>query len=132
MLEYHYAWLSIHPDRTEEWLRQRLADGFDIHHMDGNHQNNDPANLALIEHVDHMRLHNNSLKNRLLAPRAERKAERLALGAQCYAARSTGTRWKLIDKELLGTMPDRYTPARSMAMAKAWAEQNQQPWPIPI
>ena len=31
--------------------------GFDVHHMDGNHTNNDPSNLVLIEHGDHMMLH---------------------------------------------------------------------------
>lgn len=34
-----------------------LADGFHIHHVDGNHENNHPDNLKLIEATDHMRLH---------------------------------------------------------------------------
>lgn len=34
-----------------------LIEGFDIHHRDGDHSNNSPDNLVLIEHIDHMRLH---------------------------------------------------------------------------
>jgi hypothetical protein len=54
---HHLAWLQAHPDRSAEWLAERLRDGFDVHHVDGDHQNNTPANLVLIEHIDHMRLH---------------------------------------------------------------------------
>lgn len=57
MESYHVAWLSAHPDRAEGWLRDRLAEGFDVHHLDGNHANDDPSNLVLIEHLDHMRIH---------------------------------------------------------------------------
>lgn len=34
-----------------------MKDGFHIHHIDGNHQNNDPKNLLLIEGADHLKLH---------------------------------------------------------------------------
>jgi hypothetical protein len=57
MLSHHAAWLSAHPDRDEQWFADRIKDGFDVHHLDGNPENNDPANLALIEHADHMMLH---------------------------------------------------------------------------
>jgi hypothetical protein len=53
MLPHHEAWLLAHPDRTAEWLRRMLAEGFDVHHLDGNHNNNDPGNLLLIETQDH-------------------------------------------------------------------------------
>lgn len=62
---YHYAWLSEHPYRSEEWLKAKLVEGFDIHHLDGNHDNNDPANLVLIEHSDHMMLHGGRTLGRL-------------------------------------------------------------------
>ena len=55
---YHYVWLSAHPERTEEWLAGIIAQGFNIHHMDGDHDNNDPKNLVLIEAGDHMMIHN--------------------------------------------------------------------------
>lgn len=57
---HHIAWLSAHPERSAEWLRDRLADGFHVHHIDGNHENNAPRNLVLIESGDHMMLHNGS------------------------------------------------------------------------
>lgn len=55
---YHHAWLLAHPERTPEWLLRMLAEGFQIHHMDGNHSNDDPKNLVLIEGGDHMMIHN--------------------------------------------------------------------------
>lgn len=54
---YHYAWLGAHPERTEEWLRRMMAEGFHIHHIDADHYNNDPMNLVLIEGADHLFLH---------------------------------------------------------------------------
>lgn len=54
---YHMAWLSAHPERNLKWLKERLADGFQIHHVDGNHANNAIDNLLLVDGFDHMRLH---------------------------------------------------------------------------
>ncbi len=75
MQSYHFAWLTVHPHRSKEWLVDKLADGFDIHHIDGNHANDDPKNLVLIETVDHLRLHGREI-NRLQA--VERKRNRVA------------------------------------------------------
>lgn len=60
---HHAAWLSAHPDRSEEWLLDALSDGFDIHHVDGNHSNDAPSNLVLMESVDHMRMHGPRLRD---------------------------------------------------------------------
>lgn len=57
MQDYHYIWLKAHPERTEQWLQQRLDDGFQIHHIDGDHFNDAVDNLLLIEKRDHFRLH---------------------------------------------------------------------------
>ena len=65
MLDYHKAWLSAHLDRTEDWLKDKILEGFDIHHLDGNHANNEPSNLVLIEHGDHMMLHGGRTLTRL-------------------------------------------------------------------
>jgi len=54
---YHLVWLSNRPDRTEEWLLRMMDEGFHMHHLDGNHDNDDPDNLVLIEGGDHMRVH---------------------------------------------------------------------------
>jgi hypothetical protein len=57
MESHHLAWLSTRVHRTIDWLKEKLAEGFDVHHLDGNHSNNEPSNLVLIECSDHMRLH---------------------------------------------------------------------------
>jgi hypothetical protein len=54
MREHHYIWLEGQPTRNKKWLQERLDDGFDIHHIDGNHANNHPMNLCLIEGIDHL------------------------------------------------------------------------------
>jgi hypothetical protein len=54
---HHAAWLQSHPNRTESWFRNRITEGFDVHHLDGDHENNVSDNLILIESQDHMRLH---------------------------------------------------------------------------
>jgi len=89
---YHEIWLSSHPHRTPEWLKDRLRDGFDVHHMDGDHGNNDPANLVLIECTDHMMLHGGRILRRI-GPggrkglyRYNRKRAREARAQACYAA----------------------------------------------
>ena len=53
----HLAWLGAHSHRHETWLADKFKDGDDIHHLNRDHDNNDPANLVLIEHTDHMMLH---------------------------------------------------------------------------
>lgn len=61
MQSYHLVWLEAHPHRTAEWLRERLADGFHVHHVDGDHSNDDPRNLILIDGADHLMLHAGSI-----------------------------------------------------------------------
>lgn len=57
MKSYHLVWLQKHPVRTAEWMADKLKDGFHIHHLDGDHGNDHPDNLILIEGVDHLALH---------------------------------------------------------------------------
>lgn len=70
---YHYAWLSVHPKRSEDWLRARFADGFYIHHVDGDHENDDPMNLILLEKLDHLRLHATKADGGRLLPYPQRR-----------------------------------------------------------
>lgn len=53
---HHIAWLACHPERSAEWLAERLRDNFHVHHVDGDHSNDSPRNLVLIEGLDHMLL----------------------------------------------------------------------------
>lgn len=76
MEAYHYAWLSVHPNRSEDWLKARLFEGFDVHHLDSNHANNAPDNLVLIEHRDHMRLHGTGGNRLAMARRGPAKGYR--------------------------------------------------------
>jgi hypothetical protein len=72
-MEYHLVWLASHPERSEQWLRDRLKDGFDIHHLDGNHDNNEAQNLVLIEHTDHMALHGGRMLGRISPVKGKRR-----------------------------------------------------------
>lgn len=50
---HHRVWLAAHPHRTAAWLRERIADGFDVHHIDGDDANDHSSNLILLETTDH-------------------------------------------------------------------------------
>lgn len=75
---HHVAWLSNHPNRSVEWFKEMLRHGFDVHHVDGNHSNNDPDNLVLIEHRDHMRLHGADTGNDMRLRQISRKGKKNA------------------------------------------------------
>ena len=74
MRTYHLKWLEAHPERTTAWLEARLAEGFDVHHIDGDWRNENPDNLVLIESSDHMRLHGSRLLGRVVRviPKSDR------------------------------------------------------------
>jgi hypothetical protein len=44
-------------------LGRQLAEDEEIHHIDGNHSNNDPANLRVLSKSEHMSIHS-ALKQR--------------------------------------------------------------------
>lgn len=46
-----------------ECVNGKVPEGYDVHHIDGNRQNNSIHNLELIEHSEHMRIHNINTKN---------------------------------------------------------------------
>ena len=118
MNSYHRAWLTAHLDRTEAWLRERLAEGFDIHHLDGNHSTNDPANLVLIEHVDHMRLHGGAAI-RVFGATGKRGPQKSTLrkGRIAYDAVRNGARWSSLHEHAVGH-------------ARAYAKHEGHPWPV--
>lgn len=126
---HHEAWLSAHPERSSEWLNARILDGFDVHHLDGDHSNNDPLNLVLIDHVDHMRLHgmtSGSYRLRALSgvgvsgPRPQT----LSYGQITYAKRQEGKTWRQIGFDLgIGR-------TRALNTARTFAAANDREWPV--
>ena len=135
--KYHYAWLSAHPERTKDWLRFMMKAGFDIHHLDGDHDNNSSENLVLIEHRDHMRLHGMQGKGRiqmrhvLAAKQAKRKEVFLEEGKRAYEAalqvRETATYASGIWTET-GRISG--VGGRALLRAALWAKENNLEWPL--
>lgn len=131
MLPHHKAWLDAHPDRTGEWLQRRLSDGFDVHHLDADHQNNEPHNLVLIEHEDHMRLHKLNTV-RAIGRKAELfRLRKFELGGDCYALRKTGETWAAVERSLFDP-PHTRDGLRAVHAAKTYAQNAKEAWPLLI
>ncbi len=121
---YHYVWLSVHSHRTAEWLRARLKDGFDIHHIDGDHSNDASTNLVLIDGGDHLMLHNGS--TRLWRVKGVKKpmicdAE---VGEASYTYRRVGHCWACV--AILLNRPQSYC----LRHTKLWLRDTLGEWPI--
>jgi hypothetical protein len=87
---YHLAWLQAHPERSAEWLANKLQEGFHIHHVDFDHSNDAPDNLVLVFGVDHLaNLHGWKLRPRKPAqPLLEHAAEPIAEATRCAPNRA--------------------------------------------
>lgn len=135
MQSYHWAWLANHPDRSERWLRNMLADGFQVHHIDGDHSNDEPSNLALIEGQDHLRLHELDGLAVWLKRKLERRLASLsdddALGRWCYELRSRPMLWRDVYRIVEGLEPPRsgHCPTVRKA-AQRHADRHDKPWPL--
>jgi hypothetical protein len=126
---YHYAWLSTHPERTQLWLATKLRDGFDVHHADGDHSNNSPDNLVLIEARDHMRLHNSpGLSSMLRRKTAEVDYADLCKTAYTIysSAGPAGTTWAKVAQEI--GWPGTWVSLNNWC--GSYARENGLPWPI--
>ena len=125
MQEHHRIWLEAHPHRTEAWLRERLGDRFDIHHIDGNHDNNEPRNLVLIESADHMGLHG-MRKCLRAASIGGHRPETLETGEIFYRRRVKGMLWNIAAEgyDLNGLA--------ASSRAHTWAKHTGAPWPIKL
>lgn len=102
MKDYHYAWLSDHPERSEEWLRDRLREGFHVHHLNGDHDDNHPENLVLLEGSDHMMLHTGGKRTklgRMRTPQARLQEKLPYVGPSVFKMRKKGLSWAQIVKE---------------------------------
>lgn len=75
---YHHIWCDYN-HKPVEWIILKLEEGFHIHHVDGNHFNDDPTNLVLIYGPDHLMLHGLK-KNRSPRVKESYKAE---CGCEC-------------------------------------------------
>lgn len=129
MQAHHKAWLAAHPERSEEWLAGRLADGFDVHHGDGDHSNNEPDNLFLVEHRDHVRLHGSALLDRMRQNHSARvaraKACRLRIGCEAYTLKAQGYHWVEIARHF--SEREEFVSSAAREYAKAEGER----WPFP-
>lgn len=118
---YHLAWLAAHPHRSASWLRERLGDGFDVHHLDGDHANNEPKNLVLMEQSDHLALHGVPIGKML----RQRSAPDLVEGKRLYEEYLASDKsWA----ELARECGHSYSWANHKA--KAFALFTGSPWPI--
>jgi hypothetical protein len=156
---YHTIWLENHPHRSEEWLSTQLKEGFDIHHLDGNHNNNDPKNLVLIEAQDHMLIHTGTmfLPKRLIKlkegwtpkedverVKAERQAANDLINQEKVIAKQAKADGQLIIgkiayvlrvsgrswTEIEDMLTDRTVGSAALTAAKHYAEADNRPWPI--
>lgn len=128
MKDHHRAWLECHPHRSEEWLLQKLAEGFDVHHVDGNHENNAYSNLVLIEGSDHFMLHAGGKRTNMYRAflTQEEQEEKLAQAAEAYGLRSEGNTWATV-AGLLGL-----SEGRALSLAQKHAARNGLTWPVQV
>lgn len=112
MTRSHRIWLKTHPTRSKDWLAARVRDGFDIHHANGNHFDDSPNNLVLIECDDHQKLHGMKLDRRASSTairKAKRERERNAKENDFVYGSYTSKRLLMIvddeSKSILGQKP---------------------------
>ncbi len=128
--KYHKVWLEGHPEYDEWWLSQALAAGFDIHHLDEDHDNDDFGNLILVEKRDHSKLHGKMSASAIESRnRWENARERISIGEKAYTIRvEEGYTWTKIG-EMLGYSA--YSGTRATTLAAYYAKHNKKEWPIP-
>lgn len=105
---YHLAWLSAHTERTREWLEAMISDGFEVHHVDGDHSNNAPPNLVLIDGVDHIRMHHGRLGEGVQRSKADRVARIREHHARKTAARRSYPEQQPLKSEDIAAYLSRY------------------------
>lgn len=129
---HHEAWLKDHPEYDEFWLSQALSAGFDLHHIDGDHDNNEFNNLILLEKKDRQKLHGQPTfveKGRNDWGKAK---ERLRLGEAAYKLRvEEGWPWAAICKELGYETAKYSTGGAALNVASYFARVKGKVWPIP-
>jgi hypothetical protein len=113
-----------------------------VHHIDGNHSNDEPANLVLIEGTDHLRLHGMQLPAGISAWRKKPKisptidAERFQRGREIYGIRcQRRCTWTEVAKIFFGSdkPAGKYWIELGMSVfadAQYFAKRSGSRWPI--
>jgi len=117
--EHHKAWLSKHRKASIEFLREACAAGFDVHHIDEDHGNNDPDNLILIYSGDHALLH----KLGMMDERGgcwEKAKERTERGRIAYDLRAQGKAWYDIAEQIGVKNPCNLAKIHAASTGKEW------------
>lgn len=123
--DYRQIWADKYK-KDSLWMEQASENGFHVHHVDGDRDNNDPDNLMMIFKGDHMLLHN--LK-RWAAHDGEKwvtqeelmEAKKLK-GQRAYEERLKGKTW--IEIKLTTDI------GNPLLAAKQYATHHSKPWPI--
>ncbi len=125
---YHKIWMEKH-GVSAEWMEQALRNGFDIHHVDGDHTNNEPGNLVMIYHGDHFQFHGGSPGLRNLVnikgkwvDKEEWEAQSLSDGRKAYEIRASGKPWLDVKAQI----------PSAWHKAKKFAQHSGKEWPIPV
>ena len=123
MEQHRKVWMESNC-KDEEWMYQASQNGFDVHHLDGDHSNNDPENLVMIFASDHMRLHNAEhfipLSRCKKNWNEESEGEKLTRGEFAYKERLKGLGWKEIECK------------NPILLAKNYAIKKGMEWPIKL
>lgn len=126
MKEYQLNWLK-ESGKSIEWLRSAFENGFDIHHLDGNHNNNNPNNLVLIYTRDHMMIHTGVKTLQRMTPcewvdNKEYYEKKTDLGKKGYNLRKEKLKWGEIAERLNSDISSVYNATRM------YAEYRDLPW----
>lgn len=110
-----------------------------MHHLDGDHDNNDPNNLLLIEGADHQALLHGLKFVRALYKNNPEMASPAWLsrwaskGQIAYEMRKAKKPWREISKELGATLEltESVAMGRVACLAKGYAKTHGLLWPLP-
>ncbi|MFW9899768.1 MAG: NUMOD3 domain-containing DNA-binding protein [Candidatus Thorarchaeota archaeon] len=99
--KYYKIWNEHHPDDPIT-----IGDGYHIHHIDGDHNNNDPDNLQKMKAFDHLSFHN---KGRLMNKEWREKISKANKGENnsFYGKKHTLNTIKIISKKVKDNCPRR-------------------------
>jgi hypothetical protein len=121
MYKHWRAWLANHPSRTAEWLKEKIKDGFEIHHLEPG-DGDEPRNVILIDGQDHKMIHGAGLHGG--KGYTEPSPERLERGKRAYDLRVQGYSWRMVMAAL--NMPG----GSAQYAAAVYAKTHSKPWPV--